>query len=372
MSVARPFAEVLASRNLLPRWLVESWVQTPPDDRIALETALQLLDDAVASSGDPDLGLHAALKAEVENPLLEYAAASCSTIRESLQTFASFVSLVNDAIQLSFEVNESTARLEFTSRVPIGRAAIDFHMAGLHLLRLRREPNLDRQHEEIFFTHAEPVNTDTYRKVFGDARLHFGAPFNGVVLPSARLDLPMGAADPKLHELLLHTIEERVTAHASRQGLTQRVRALLRGGIASADWSAERIADRLRMSRRTLSRRLAQEGSSFKALVDQTRCGLTVRYLLSDRLAIDEIAQRLGFWETASFYKAFRRWFGTTPARVSCVVAPPSQRTVEHPSAILRDEHDAVRKLRHRMQRLWVPAPWPVGARSRSPDGSHA
>ena len=312
--VGRPFYEVLASRHLVPRSFVENFEKTGPDERIGIQAALSMLDDAVALSGDPDLGLHAALQMPVDTPLLEYVAVSCSTMRESLETFARYVMLVNEALEVRLESTGGRALLEFRSLVPLNRAAVDFQMASFHLGRLRWEsPNLDRGQEEISFAHPEPADTRAYRRVFGAAELRFGAPFTGVLFPAQWLDVPMGSADKKLHELLVRTVEEHVTDLPSRLALTQRVRALLREGIAHGDSSAESIADRLQMSRRTLSRRLEQEGITFKVLLDQTRCGLTLRYLLADQLPVGEIAARLGFAEPASFYKAFRRWFGTTP-----------------------------------------------------------
>jgi AraC-like DNA-binding protein len=334
LRASQPFYDLLASRGLLPGWLVESIMRSDPDDRIALKTALQMLDDAVAMTGDPELGLHAALRVALDAPLLEYVTSSCATIRESLETFARYVMLVNDALDVRLACDGERATLEFRCPVPMSRAAVDFGIASMHLARVRREPaHLARDAEEICFEHPEPESIELYRKVFGASRLRFGAPLNGVVFPAAWLDLPLDGADPRLHELLLRTVEDQMTDLSSRQRLTQRVRALLRDGIAQGDSTAERIADRLRISRRTLSRRLEQEGTSFKTLLDQTRCSLSLRYLLADRLTVTEIATRLGFSEPASFYKAFRRWFGTTPTqylhRIALDFAPARRSSVD-------------------------------------------
>jgi AraC-like DNA-binding protein len=315
LRAGQSFFQLLSSQGLLPDWLVASYAQADPDDRIALRTALQMLDDAVAMTGDPDLGLHGALWMSLDAPLLEYVTSSCATVRESLETFARYVMLVNDAVDVRLERAGERASLEFRSSMPMSRAAIDFGIASVHLARVRREPaSLDREAEEVWFGYPEPVKRDVYREVFGPARLRFDAPLNCLVFPASWLELPLESADPKLHELLVRTVEEQVTDLASRQGLSQRVRALLRDRVPCGDSSAESIASRLGISRRTLSRRLEQEGMTFKILLDQTRCSLTLRYLLADRMHVGEIAAKLGFAEPASFYKAFRRWFGTTPS----------------------------------------------------------
>ena len=67
------------------------------------------------------------------------------------------------------------------------------------------------------------------------------------------------------------------------------------------------------MSTRTLQRRLASEGTSFRALVDQERVGAARAFLALPDLGADEIADRLGYSEASAFVRAFRRWTGTTP-----------------------------------------------------------
>ena len=79
--------------------------------------------------------------------------------------------------------------------------------------------------------------------------------------------------------------------------------------------SAETVADHLRMSARTLSRRLADEGTSHKAILDELRADLARRYLEDAELAISEVAFLLGFSEPSAFHRAFKRWTGQTPSQ---------------------------------------------------------
>jgi len=77
-----------------------------------------------------------------------------------------------------------------------------------------------------------------------------------------------------------------------------------------------RVAELLNLSRRTLQRRLEDEGTSFKAVLDDTRRELANR-LIHDRLmTLGEIAYLLGFSETSSFSRACRRWTGVSPSQL--------------------------------------------------------
>jgi AraC-like DNA-binding protein len=68
------------------------------------------------------------------------------------------------------------------------------------------------------------------------------------------------------------------------------------------------------MSVRTVQRRLESEGTTFGALFDETRRAAALEYLRNPQMAIKEAAYRVGFSEPSTFYRAFRRWTGATPA----------------------------------------------------------
>lgn len=94
---------------------------------------------------------------------------------------------------------------------------------------------------------------------------------------------------------------------------TDRVRALLLELIPGNAASIERVAERLAMSKRTLQRRLEDEGENFRALVNATRENLARHYLSNTKMSGGEIAFLLGFEDPNSFYRAFQDWTGETP-----------------------------------------------------------
>jgi AraC-like DNA-binding protein len=74
-----------------------------------------------------------------------------------------------------------------------------------------------------------------------------------------------------------------------------------------------KIAGALGMSERTLQRRLAAEGTSFQRLLDDTRRELAQQYLGQRNVSLADTAYLLGFSDQSSFFRAARRWFGTSP-----------------------------------------------------------
>jgi AraC-like DNA-binding protein len=75
------------------------------------------------------------------------------------------------------------------------------------------------------------------------------------------------------------------------------------------------IAARLRTSTRTMQRRLAEDHTSLRNIVDDVRRELAVQYLANEAMTIDEVAFLLGFADSSSFSRAFRRWIRQPPAK---------------------------------------------------------
>jgi AraC-like DNA-binding protein len=84
-------------------------------------------------------------------------------------------------------------------------------------------------------------------------------------------------------------------------------------GHPQAPPSLAEVASMLHLSPRTLRRRLAEEGTSYRTLLDEVRGQLAEELLLNEQLTVEEVAQRLGYAETSSFTHAFRRWTGQGP-----------------------------------------------------------
>ena len=95
--------------------------------------------------------------------------------------------------------------------------------------------------------------------------------------------------------------------------VTGRVRRLLESRIGREGIGLEEIAVEIHMSPATLRRRLDEEGTTFRAIVDELRRELALRYVAEPRVAIGEVAFLLGFSTQSAFGTAFRRWTGSSP-----------------------------------------------------------
>jgi AraC-like DNA-binding protein len=100
----------------------------------------------------------------------------------------------------------------------------------------------------------------------------------------------------------------------SDDAFVERVRATTAKLVAEGRRSVEEVARKLAVSPRTLQRRLERSGTTFAEVCDKTRCAAALAHLRNPNVAIKEAAFLLGFSEPSTFYRAFRRWTGDTPA----------------------------------------------------------
>ena len=92
--------------------------------------------------------------------------------------------------------------------------------------------------------------------------------------------------------------------------LKGRLADLLARGEANADYACRA----LRLSKRTLQRRLKAEKTSFQKVLQEVRAELAVRYLSDRRLKALEVAMLLGYNNISSFTTAFKSWYDMPPA----------------------------------------------------------
>jgi AraC-like DNA-binding protein len=309
-----PFLRALQHGHL-SRDEAERIIPRDLEARIPVRTALELLERGVVRTGDPALGLRAALEVEAGDfELFEYAAASSRTLGDSIPIIQRYLRLLNDVLEIELERRAGSAILRFSSRVPLTRAASDFQLAAFYQGFLRSVFSKTDCRREVWCTHEQPADPSLYQRAFEGAELRFGMPCDAIVTEEQLLERDFGDTDFKLHTLLCRIAEERLAELPLAQPLTQRVRATivaeLRGGNPSVEW----VAQRLHVSRRTLARKLELEGTCFKAILDDLRRGLARRYLTLEGLGVSEVAALLGFSDAPAFHRAFRRWWNQSPS----------------------------------------------------------
>jgi AraC-like DNA-binding protein len=312
--LTRPFMRVLAKHPTIDPGLLEQYDKEDPSKRVPLTDWIEALSAFVAITGDENLGLRAAQAISPGDfEVIEYAAVTCRNRRESLAVVFNYIALVNEAADFSLEINRDKAYIWLRSKVPLRRADNDYQVTCIYVVVDLWIGHESPQELEIWFQHPAPDDTSLYREIFKDVPVVFNAPDNAIVCEASRLDRPLPTADPKLNKLLRSYADQLLAALPRAESVTGEVRKSVLELLPERRATVEEVAKRMHVSRRTLHRQLGAEGATFKALVDELRQRLALQHLQQRKIGIDEIAIVLGFSNSPSFYRAFKRWTGKTP-----------------------------------------------------------
>lgn len=103
--------------------------------------------------------------------------------------------------------------------------------------------------------------------------------------------------------------------NSADNNIAAQLRGLLANLMATGEANADAACRRLKLSRRTLQRRLKGEKTSFQKVLREVRAELAVRYLRDERLKAVEVAMLLGYSNFSSFTTAFKSWYDMPPAK---------------------------------------------------------
>lgn len=273
----------------------------------------ELVEAAAGLLGEPALALR--LPAELPRrayDVVEVALRGSPTLAAGLATAARHATVIHPALACELETPSETAAL-WRQRTPahprgLGRH-LDVYGLAYVLTHARAGLGTHLAPRRVWFAHARPRALEPFERWFGTADIAFGEPDSGFELAARDLAAPLHG-DARL----LATVEALATSQpAARAGaLAPRVAAHLRTHLAG---SAAEVARALAVSARTLQRRLAEEGTTFSAVVDATREALARELLADPARELIDIAERVGFSDLATFSRAFKRWTGKPPGQ---------------------------------------------------------
>jgi AraC-like DNA-binding protein len=283
--------------------------------RLDVRTQIACVNLLAEALDDRLLGFHVAQDMDLRRTgFLYYVAASSDTLGAALQGIARCSTMINEGIRLQTEFGEAL-RIGF-EYAGVSRSS-DRHQIEAWITAIvrccREITGRDLQPLAVRIMHpriAESARIDAFLGL----TVEFGADKDEVSLAGDAANVPIVHADRYLHKLLTEYCENVLARRKPRLGAIQAdvenaVAALLPHG----QMRVAGVARRLGVSPRTLRRKLAAEGVTFAAILEDLRLALAKHYLAEQDLSISRIAWLLGYTEVSAFSHAFRRWTGRTP-----------------------------------------------------------
>ena len=150
--------------------------------------------------------------------------------------------------------------------------------------------------------------------LLGGVPIEYGAPCNSLAFHARFLTRPLPQANPVTVSMCEQMCRQLMARRRVRLGTAELIRHYLAAWPDGTAPDLPQVAQMVKLSERTLKRRLREEGTTFTRLLSEYR-GSKARDLMADRtLSLTEIADRLGFSDLSSFSQAFKRWFGAAPS----------------------------------------------------------
>jgi AraC-like DNA-binding protein len=283
--------------------------------RLGVRNQIVLLDLVADALQDELLGFHLARDFDLrETGLLYYVMASSATLGDALQRVVRYSTVSNEAIRLQCSGRSPSVLIIDYAGVARHSDRHQMEFVLTLLVRIcRRLTELQLSPVQATVAHRRTAGALEFQRFLGCPTI-FGGRADQLAFEPSVQQMPVVSADPYLNDLLTGYCEEalswtRRTGQATlRASVENAIAPLLPHGAASLG----EVASKLGVSERTLTRRLAADGLSFGAILNQLRMELATTYLKED-LPISKIAWLLGYRETSAFSSAFKRWSGTTP-----------------------------------------------------------
>ena len=189
---------------------------------------------------------------------------------------------------------------------PAGRCIIEFYDLAF-LFKLVRSAVGSLWHPPSVHLQCDSLPEGIASKEISSGDIRFSSTMTAIAIPEALMSLPMG-----LYRSSTAIENESQCESLDQPGFATSLRLLL-AGYLDESLTVDSCADLIGMSGRTLQRRLAENGTSFNQILDQTRFDIARRLLQIKSMKTTEICYELGYANPANFTRAFRRWTGLSP-----------------------------------------------------------
>jgi len=277
------------------------------------------------ASRDPAIGLELGTEPRVERySPTAIAAVSARSLRDALQRMARYKQLTcPEDIRVAERGDESRVQFRWLlaeeAEPPL---LVDVCFARVvDIARRGTGGSVTPRRVEL---RGASVNRGMYEAHFG-CPARFDSRQNTIVFARADLDRPFLTYNADLFATVAPQLEAELKQSLGSKAIGEQVKAVLKPFLAGRRPGLEDVARELRLSARTLQRRLTEERTTFQQLLQEARRELAHHYLLHSSLELNETAYLLGYEDAHSFFRAFQQWEGRSPGAWRARHAEPAR-----------------------------------------------
>jgi AraC-like DNA-binding protein len=284
------------------------------DAFIPYRAAIQAIESAAQTTDTPDFGRRLAQRQGIEilGPV-GVAARTAATVADALKIFGTYMAAYSPVIAIRVaplpDPERSLLAVEFLLDSPPPHPQTTELSLGVSLRVFRLLMGADYTPLKVHLSHDPLTPIADYVRYFG-CTPEFAARAAGFTVRTADLGRPLHR-DDVAHRAVVDYLNDITPRNA---GIVESARTIVRQLLPTGAATLEVIADQFNLHPKTLQRRLAEENTTFAALLDQVRKDAADRYLRSTGISLTHLARELGYAEQSVLTRSCKRWFGTGPA----------------------------------------------------------
>jgi AraC-like DNA-binding protein len=304
---------------LLDKYGIDETALDGEEDLISQSQYSQLRDEVIQRHPVPGLGLLDGRGVNLlDHGLLGYAMFASASLGKAIERHSKYQDLIGAVLHTALFIEGDTAHVRVVSIVRPDmvntEAKMHYELESLFAQWAEIGPAIGRDKHwfsSVEFTYPAPGYKSMYRDVLGEPVV-FGRAHNQMNFPARVLEQPLSFANEQAAKLCEQQCAALLGELQEAEGVVGEIRRLLANSPGRYP-SIEEAAGTLAMGERTLRRRLAEEGTTYKQVVLDFRMELAAGYLCGKEMAIQEVAYVTGYADPSNFHRTFNRYHGMTP-----------------------------------------------------------
>jgi len=324
LTIPKLIAQVLAVYDVdAEAILSQAAIDTAPgkvqQSRVSMQKMQLLWQLSVQATANTELGL---IAASLFQPAylkgLGLAWMASVNLEDGLRRFVQNAQYMNTAMQLELLergdelIIQYQPKLERKSSAKVHPCAIQLGV-GFFLKMFRLAAGKTIPATAVYFSFDIDASMGIYQEYF-QCPVYANSEVNGIAFSRKLLNEMLPTHDPELVELNEAAVAKYLKALKAGNTSAQVV-SVVTSLLASGCPSEETIAFKLHMSKRTLQRRLSEEGQSYSQLLNSLRIALAKQYLTGKDISVTEITYQLGYSSPSTFARSFKQHVNCTPIK---------------------------------------------------------
>lgn len=305
----------VSTQELFERTKLDAAASEDPQATLTRSQELAIYRNIRDLCGRPDIGLFVGKHMRPkESGALGFAQMACGSVEELIAVTRSYRQLGLNLFRWDIVTTEDELIHRFGDKEGLGDIEIfllEAVLASIH----RGTQDLVMESAmptAVNLEYPDPGYRSAYVELFGQ-NVNFDQGATELRYPRHYADIELPTPDALVRNRMEQLCQAMVSKLNSRLILADEIKSMLRDSEYETP-SIGTIARQLYVSPRSLHRHLKKQDTSYRSLVDEVRHERAIYYLTNTDMAIQEISNRCGFVEIRSFYAAFRRWTGMSPA----------------------------------------------------------